>query len=137
MIKICLSMFFLEFMLCGTLHVLDVGGYFLSHVRKVFDYNLLKYFLRCFLFLLFWDPPPNNLNVGMFNIVPEVSKTLLISFHSFYSFAVLSTILSSVSCIFIILSQLFCYWFLPGYFSFQLLCCLSLFICSLVFLCPC
>ena len=36
---------------------LYMGGYFLSHVNEVFDYNLFKYFLRSFLFLFFfWDP---------------------------------------------------------------------------------
>ena len=36
-----------------------------------------------FLFLFFfWDP--YNSNVGAFDIVPEVSKTILSSFHSFY-----------------------------------------------------
>ena len=33
----------------------------------------------------------------------------------------------------VLLSQLLCYWFLVGYFKFQLLCCSSLFVCSLVF----
>ena len=45
--------------------------YFLSHVGKVFNHNLLKYFLRAFLFLFFfWDP--YNSNVGGFNAVSEV-----------------------------------------------------------------
>ena len=56
---------------------------FLSHVREVFNYNLFKYFLKPFLFLLFfWDP--YNSNVGLFNVVPEVSESVLNSFHSFY-----------------------------------------------------
>ena len=67
------------FLLCGTLYF---GYYFLSHVREVFDHNLFKYFLRPFVLLFFWDP--YNSNVGMFNIVSEVSETVLISFHSFF-----------------------------------------------------
>ena len=35
---------------------------FPSHVMKVYDYNLLKYFLIPFLFLFFWDH--YNSNVG-------------------------------------------------------------------------
>ena len=35
-----------------SLHFLDLGDYFLSHVREFFDYNLLKYFLGSFLSLL-------------------------------------------------------------------------------------
>ena len=30
-----------------SLCFLDLGFYFLSHVREVFDYNLFKYFLTC------------------------------------------------------------------------------------------
>ena len=57
--------------------------YFLSHIREVFNYSLFKYFLSPFLFLFFfWDP--YNSNVGSFNIVPEVSETVLKSFHSFF-----------------------------------------------------
>ena len=45
--------------------------------------NYFKYFLRPFLFLLFfWDP--YNLIVGEFNVVPEVSETVLSSFHYFF-----------------------------------------------------
>ena len=55
-----------------SLCFLDLAGYFLSHVREVFDYNLFKYFLRSFLSLFsFWNP--YNANVVAFNVVPEVS----------------------------------------------------------------
>ena len=73
--------------------------YFLSHLRVVFNYSLFKYFLRPFLFLFFfWDP--YNSNVGVFNVIPEVSETVLSSFHSlFCCVVVISTILSSRSLI--------------------------------------
>ena len=58
--------------------------YFLFHVGGIFNYNLFKNFLIPFLFLFFWDP--YNSNVGAFDIVPEVSETILSSFHSFYCF---------------------------------------------------
>ena len=50
--------------------------------------------------LFFWDPC--NSNVGTFDIVPEVSETVLSSFHSFYFILlseIISTILSSSSLI--------------------------------------
>ena len=60
-------------------------------------YSLEKFSIH-FHFLFFWDP--YNSNVGAFDIVPEVSETILSSFHSFSLFcfsAVISTILSSSS----------------------------------------
>ena len=39
-----------------SLCFLDLDGYFLSHVREVFDYNLFKYFLGSFLSLLLLGP---------------------------------------------------------------------------------
>ena len=63
-------------------------------------YNL-KYFLRPFLSLFsFWNP--SDVNVGTLNVVPEVSKTFLNSFHSFslfFSMAVISKTLSSTSLV--------------------------------------
>ena len=66
---------------------LDLSECFLSHVREVFGYNIFKYVLRPFLFLFsFWDP--YNANVGVFNVVPEVSETVLISFLFFFLYSV-------------------------------------------------
>ena len=62
---------------------LNLIDYFLFHVGEIFNYNLFKNFLISFLFLFFfWDP--YNSNVVAFDIVPEVSETILSSFHSFY-----------------------------------------------------
>ena len=59
----------------GSLDFLDLGGYFLPHFREVFN-DYLKYFLMAFLFVfLFWDS--YDLNVGEFDIVPEVSEFVL------------------------------------------------------------
>ena len=66
-----------------SLGFLDLGDYFLPHFREVFNYYL-KYFLMVFLFVFFWDS--YDLNVGAFNIVPEVSEIVLISFNSFFFF---------------------------------------------------
>ena len=51
---------------------LDLIDYFFSQVREVFNYDLFKNVLIRLLFLFFfWDP--YNLNVGGFNVVPEIS----------------------------------------------------------------
>jgi len=56
--------------------------YFLYHVGEIFKYNLLKIFLIPFLLLFFfWEP--YNSNVGVIDIIPEVSETIL-SFFSFF-----------------------------------------------------
>lgn len=72
---------------------------FLCHVREFFGYYLFKYFLGPFPSLFyFWGP--YNTNVGAMNVIPEVSETILSSFHSlFCSLAVISTNLSSSSFI--------------------------------------
>ena len=49
LITMCLGVFLLGFILPGTLHFLNLGDSFLSHVREVFSYYLFKYFLRSFL----------------------------------------------------------------------------------------
>jgi len=68
-----------------SLGFLDLGDYFLPHFREVFNYYILKYFLMVFLFVfLFWDS--HDSNVGAFNIVPEVSEIVLMSFNSFFFF---------------------------------------------------
>ena len=84
----------------GLSGFLDLGGYFLPHFRKVFNYYLLKYFLMAFLFVFFfWDSYDSN--VGAFDIVPEVSEVVLFSFNSFFplSASFISTILCSTSLI--------------------------------------
>ena len=82
-----------------SLGFLDLGGYFLPQFREVFNYYLLTYFLMPFLFVFFfWNT--YDLSVGAFNIVPEVSEAVLISFYSFFCSALfISTILSSSSLI--------------------------------------
>ena len=68
-----------------SLCFLDLGDYFLPHFREVFNYYLLKDFLMVFLFVFFfWDSYDSD--VGAFNIVPEVSEIVLISFNSFFFF---------------------------------------------------
>ena len=79
-ISMCLGIFLLGFILFGILYA---SWIFLFHVGDIFNYNLFRNFLIPFLFLLFfWDP--FNSNFGAFDIIPEVSETILSSFHSFY-----------------------------------------------------
>ena len=73
-----------------SLSFLDVSGYFVSHVRDVFDYNLFKYFLRPFLFPFFFCDP-YDFNIGVLNVIPEVSETVLNSVHSFFFILLLSS----------------------------------------------
>ena len=84
-----------------SLCFLDLGDYFLSHVKEVFNCNLFKYFLRPFLFLFFfWDP--YNLNVGCLMLSQKslrFSSVLFILFSVFCSLAGISTILSFSSII--------------------------------------
>ena len=84
-----------------SLGFLDLGDYFLSHFREVFNYYLLKYFLMVFLFVFFFGDSYDS-NVGAFNTVLEVSEIVLISFNSLFFFlsdSFISTILSSTSLI--------------------------------------
>ena len=75
---------------------LDLVDYFLSHIKEIFSYYLFKYFLRSYFSLFFWDP--YNVNLGLFNVVPEslrLPSFLFILLSIFCSAAVISTILSS------------------------------------------
>ena len=88
------------YLVWNSLGFLDLSGYFFSHFRGVFDCYLIKYFLVFFLFVFFWDNYDSN--AGAFNIVPEVSGVVLISFYSFLFFlfvSFISTIPSPTSLI--------------------------------------
>ena len=82
-INMCLWVFWpWVYLVWDSLGFLDLGGYFLLHFRKVFDYYILNYFLMPFLFVVFfWDT--YDLNVGAFNIV-FLFSSLLYLFPQFY-----------------------------------------------------
>jgi len=118
LINMCLEVYHLQFILFETLGFLGLGGYFLPHFREVFNYYLLKYFLMPFLFVLFfWDSYDSI--VGAFDIVPEVSEVVLISFNSFFLF---SSLINLFSPFYLphhssyLLPQLFYCWFSPECF---------------------
>ena len=56
-----------------------MGDYLLPHFREVFNYYLLKFSHGLSFCLFFWNSYVSN--VGAFNIVPEVSEIVLISFN--------------------------------------------------------
>ena len=87
LINMCLGVFRLGFILFGTLWV-SWTWVIISrpHFREVFNYYLLKYFLMVFLFVFFFFLDSYDSNVGVFNIDPEVSEKVLISFNSFFFF---------------------------------------------------
>ena len=116
LISMCLGVFLLGFILYGTLCLLDLINYFLFHVGEIFNCNFFKNFLIPFLFLSFlWNSC--YLNVGVFDIVPEVSETILSSFHSFYFILVFRSCSHHfIFQLFVLLLQIFCYWFLLEYF---------------------
>ena len=88
-----------------SLGFFDLDGSYLPRFKEVFNYYLLKYFLMAFLFVFFfWDS--YHWNVGAFDIVPEVSEVVLISFNSFF-----------FSCLF----HLFPPFYLPPHLSCLLL----------------
>ena len=103
---VCVSAFLLCLYYMGVSVLPELYWLFLSHFRKVFDCDLFEYFFRPFLFLLFWDPSDSN--VGVLNVVLEVSDTVLTFFLSFLfvcllvfcSMALISTILYSCSLFF-------------------------------------
>ena len=77
--------FRLGFILFGTLWVLELGGSFLPHFRNFSTIISSSIFSWSFFFVfLFWASYDSIL--GVFNIVPEVSEVVLISFNSFFFF---------------------------------------------------
>ena len=57
---------------------MDLIDNFVFHVGEIFNYNLFKNFLIPFLFLFFfWDTYDSN--VGVFDMVPEFTETVLSS----------------------------------------------------------
>ena len=69
---------------CMRLFVpLGLDWLFFFHVGEIFNYNLFKNFLIPIVLLFFFLDPYYS-NVDVLDIVPEVSETILGSFHSFY-----------------------------------------------------
>ena len=98
-----------------SLGFLDLGGYFLPHFREVFDY-LYSNIFSCPFLLSSSSATPIIQVLGCFNLIVDVSETVLIYFYSsfFHSVAFISTILSSRSLI--LLPQLLCCLFPPECF---------------------
>ena len=106
-----------------SLGFLDLGGYFFPHFWEVFNFYLLKYFLMTFFCVFFfWNSYDSN--VGAFNIVPEVSEVVLISFNYFFLFSSLLHLFPPFYLpphLAYLLPQLFYCWFPPECFRSHLL----------------
>ena len=133
LINRCLGIFLLGFSLYGILCTSWTWViFFLSHVREVFNYNLFKYFLWPFL-----SSPSESLIMWILVCLMLSQRSLTLSSFLFFLFSLLCSwqwfqpfCLSSH--LFILLPQLFCYWFLLVYFSFQDYI-VHLFFCPLIF----
>ena len=109
LISMCLGVFLLGFILCGT----PCTSWTWLTISFFSAYNHFKNFFLPFLFLFcFWDP--YNSNVGAFDIVPEVSENILYSFHAFYFILLFRSYFHHF--IFQLTDLFFCYWFFPEYF---------------------
>ena len=118
--NMCLGVFCLGFIMFGTLWFswawVTISK--LPHFREVFNYYLLKYCLMAFLFVFFFWYSYDS-NVGVFNIVPEVSEVVLISFN-FFLFSSLLHLFPPFylpSHLSYLLPQLFYCWFPPECFD--------------------
>lgn len=92
---------------------------FLLQVREVFILYFVKYIFYPFLFLLsFWGP--YNVNVNVFDVVPEVPQSILIFKTMLFLFAVLIgcfPLFYLISCLYILLYYQIS-WFSLVYFHF-------------------
>ena len=83
LISMCLGVFSLGLPVWDSLCLLDLIDYFFSMLGKFSTIIFSKIFSYPFFFSSSSGTPINS-NVGVFDIVPEVSETALSSFHSFY-----------------------------------------------------
>ena len=117
LINMFLGVFCLWFIYLRLSGFLGLVGYFPLHFREreIASYIYLMPFLFVF---FFWDTYDSN--VGAFNIVPEVSEVVLISFNSFFLF--FSSLLNLFPPFYLprhvssLLLQLFYYWLPPECF---------------------
>ena len=92
-----------------SLHFLDLGGHFLSHVKEVVNYNVFKYFLRLFFSSSSGTPISRMLLCLMLS---QRSETVLHSFHSFFLYSALQQLFPLFHLpghLSVLLPQLFCY----------------------------
>ena len=96
-----------SYFMWNSLCFLDLSDWFLSNVREVFGYHLLKYFFCTFHSLFsFWNP--YNTDVGALNIAPESLRPSSLLFNLFALFCSASAISNSLSSTLLIRSSASC-----------------------------
>ena len=130
--------YYLSFVWC-SLHFLDFGDYFL-------DFTISYLMLGTFSSIIFsniYSDPFFSFGTSVIQMLVHVilsQRSLKLSSFLFIFFLSspyqLFPVIYLLVDLFILLLQLFCFWFLLVYFSNQLLYYLALFVCSLAFLCP-
>jgi len=102
-----------------SLHLLNLIDYFIFHVGEIFNYNLFKDFWYPFFFS---SSGTTIVQTLLHLIVPQrslsLSSVVVILFTLFCSLEVISTIHLPAHQ-FVLLLQIFCYWYLLEYFLFS------------------
>ena len=88
---------------------------FISQDRRIFSYYLFNYFWNTFLLFSFWDPYNVNLMGLMLSQRSLKISSFLFTYLFFCSVGVSSTMLSTISLIFLVYNLVY-YWFLPVFF---------------------
>ena len=110
LINMCLGVFCLGFIYLAPSGFLGLRGFFLLHFREVFNYYLLEYFLMYFFLFVFFFWDSYDLNVVVFNTVPEVSEVVLLlkelqitKPYIFTNIIIISGALQFFVCIFLVM----------------------------------
>ena len=118
LIHMCLGVFHLGFLLFGTLWVswtwVNISFPILGKFSTIISSSIFSSSMAFLFVFFFWDS--YDLNVGAFNIVPEVSKVVLTSFNFFSSLLHLFTSFYLPPHLSYLLPQLFYCWLPPECF---------------------
>ena len=116
LMSMCLGVFLLGFILYGTLHLLDLIDHLLFHVGEIFNYNHFKNFLIPF-FCSSSGTPIIQMLLGL--IFSQRSLRLFSILFILFALSALQKLLPPFylpAHWFVLLFQIFFYWFLLEYF---------------------